>query len=184
MENDNKVVENITNGNDVTVNTPKEVEKEIVKEEKMFNRDDFNRAIAAEKSKLRAELEKEAEAKRTEAEKLARMDEKEKSDYELKKANERAILAETKLNAHSLKETAFKIATEKDVPISYLELIDFTKETAETINEKISNIANARTKDLEKYLSSHLKETSPKQVSGGTAKADPFLKGFEDAWKK
>ena len=103
MENDNKVVENITNGNDVAVNTPEKVEEEVVKEEKMFNRDDFNRAIAAEKSKLRAELEKEAEAKRTEAEKLARMDEKEKSDYELKKANERAILAETKI-----KRTFFK----------------------------------------------------------------------------
>ena len=42
--------------------------------------------------------------------------------------------------------------------------------------KKISNIANARTKDLEKYLSSHLKETSPKQVAGGTAKTDPFFK--------
>lgn len=179
MENNEKVVEETTIGNDVTVNTPKETE---VKVEKTFSRDDFNKALAAEKAKLRAELEQEAEAKRTESEKLARMDEKEKSDYELKKAIERADLAETKLNAHSLKETAYKIATEKSVPISYLELIDFTKENAESINSKITNIAEARTKDMETYLNTKLKEPAPKQVAGSTA-TDPFLKGFEDGFK-
>ena len=52
-----------------------------------------------------------------------------KSDYELKKANDRAELAESRYNASELKKKAYEIASEKKVPISYLELVDFSKET-------------------------------------------------------
>ena len=75
MENNTPVVEETAIGTDVAVNTPKDTE---VKVEKTFTRDEYNKAIAAEKAKVRAEIEKEQEEKRTESEKLARMDEKQK----------------------------------------------------------------------------------------------------------
>ena len=64
-----------------------------------------------------------------------------------------------------------------------MELVDFSKETAESINEKIEKISNTRSKDLEDYLNTKLKEPAPKTVAGSTAK-DPFIHGFEDGWNK
>ena len=66
MDNNETVVEETAIGDDVAVNTPKEPE---VKVEKTFTRDEFNKALSAEKAKARAEIEREQEEKRTEAEK-------------------------------------------------------------------------------------------------------------------
>ena len=53
MENNTPVVEETAIGTDVAVNTPKDTE---VKVEKTFTRDEYNKAIAAEKAKVRAEI--------------------------------------------------------------------------------------------------------------------------------
>lgn len=144
---------------------------------------EFDKRVSKALETSKSKWENDFQAKQDEAQKLAKMKDDEKLQYEKEKVEKELNDLKTQLNAKNLKDEAYKIASEKQIPIDYLDLIDFTKETAESINGKITNIAEARTKDLESYLNTKLKEPAPKQVAGSTAK-DPFIQGFEDGWKK
>ena len=106
----------------------------------------------------------ELEAKRTEAEKLAKMKDDEKHQYELKKAQQEKDDALARLNAYELKEQAIKIAREKGLDISLLEDIDYSKQTAETISTIIDTKKSVFDKALEKAINEKYKENSPKVV--------------------
>lgn len=144
---------------------------------------EFDKRVSKALETAKGKWENDYQSKQNEAQKLAKMKDDEKLQYEKEKVEKELNDLKSQLNAKNLKDEAYKIASEKQIPISYLDLIDFTKETAESINGKITNIAEARTKDLETYLNTKLKEPAPKQVSGSTAQ-DPFLKGFEEGFKK
>lgn len=177
MEN-NEVVPT-TVSEEVKVQENEEIKTEAKPEVKLFSRDELNKIIAAERTKVADELK----AQQNEAQKLAKMKEDERLQYEKEKAEKELSELKRQLAANNLKDEAYKIAAEKQIPISYLELIDFKTETAESINGKIQNISEARTKDLETYLNSKLKEPAPKQMTGSSAKLDPFKEGFEKGWK-
>ena len=142
------------------------------KTEKTYTRDELNKIISAERDKLKAELVKEAEEKKSEAEKLAKMDADEKHKYELEKATKEKEDALAKLNAYELKEQATKIASEKELDISLLDIIDYSKETADSIKTKIDNIDNVFKKAVEKRVNERLQEKSPRQVSSSVTNAD------------
>lgn len=160
------------------VTTTKNVENvetsqgEVKKEEKTYSRDELNKIISAEREKVRAELIKDEEAKKTEAEKLAKMDADEKHRYELEKAEREKNEALSKLNAYELKEQATKIATEKDLDISLIDIIDYSKETADSIKTKLDNIDSVFKKAVEKKVNERLQEKSPRQVSSSVTNAD------------
>lgn len=178
MENNKEMVTTTETVEEVK-DTQEKVKTEETKAEKTYSRDELNKIIATEKSKLLQDIE----AKRNEAEKLAKMKEDERLQYERDKAEQELNELKIQLNAKNLKDEAMKIATEKDLPIQYLDLIDFTKETAESISAKLQNIADARSKDLEGYLNSKLKEKAPFQkVEEKSTTKDPFLAGFEKGW--
>lgn len=162
------------------VEDTKEEVKTEEKTEKTYSRDELNKIIATEKSKLLQEVE----AKRNEAEKLAKMKEDERLQYEKSKVEQELNDLKVQLNAKNLKDEAVKIASEKGLPLQYLDLVDFTKETAESINAKLQNIVDARSKDLEGYLNSKLKEKAPFQKVEDKTTKDPFLAGFEKGWNK
>lgn len=153
-----------------------EQEKEIVEETK--NVDDkplsfdeilgdktyqaeFDRRVQKALETAKSKWEAEEQTKRTEAEKLAKMDAEQKAKYELKKANEERDSAIAKLNAYELKNTAIKIAQEKGLDISLLEDIDYSKQTAETINTIIDTKKAVFDKALEKAIKDKFKEKSP-----------------------
>lgn len=153
-----------------------EQEKEIVEETK--NVDDkplsfdeilgdktyqaeFDRRVQKALETAKNKWEAEEQTKRTEAEKLAKMDAEQKAKYELKKANEERDSAIAKLNAYELKNTAIKIAQEKGLDISLLEDIDYSKQTAETINTIIDTKKAVFDKALEKAIKDKFKEKSP-----------------------
>lgn len=117
-------------------------------------------AVSNAKSKWEEEL---ATAK-SEAEKLAKMNADEKNRYELEKERKAKEEAISKLNAYELKETAFKIAKEKELDVSLLDVIDFSKETAETIKTKIETINNVYKKAVEIGIKNGFKEETPKTV--------------------
>jgi hypothetical protein len=170
---DNKVV--------ATTETVEEESKEEVKEtkvEKTYSRDEVNKIIAAENSKLLQSIE----AKKNEAEKLAKMKEEERLQYERDKVQGELNELKIQLNAKNLKDEATKIASEKGLPISYLELVDFTKETAESIDGKIQTLVDARSKDLETALNSKLKQTSPFQKKDDGMKSDLYEQAFKKGW--
>lgn len=153
-----------------------EQEKEIVEETK--NVDDkplsfdeilgdktyqaeFDRRVQKALETAKNKWEAEEQTKRTEAEKLAKMDAEQKAKYELKKANEERDSAIAKLNAYELKNTAIKIAQEKGLDISLLEDIDYSKQTAETVNTIIDTKKAVFDKALEKAIKDKFKEKSP-----------------------
>lgn len=122
---------------------------------------EFDRRVQKALDTAKAKWEADEQTKRTEAEKLAKMDAEQKAKYELKKANEERDSAIAKLNAYELKNTAIKIAQEKGLDITLLEDIDFSKQTAETITTIIDTKKAVFDKALEKAMNEKYKESTP-----------------------
>lgn len=141
--------------------------KEEKKTEKLYTRAEVEQIKKAERDIIL----KEQEEKRTEAEKLAKMDAEEKHKYELEKERERANNAESKLNAYELKEEAIKIASAKELPISLLSVIDYRKENAESIKTKIDEIEVVYKQAIQNGINDRMKEKTPKTVVDTTTKA-------------
>ena len=114
---------------------------------------------AIEKAKEQWKLEQDEQ--KTEAEKLANMNEKQKSEYELTKANKEKEIALAELNAYKLKEQAVTMASEKGLEVALLNLIDFKTVTAEKLNENIDNMSAVFNKAVEKAVNEKLKEDTP-----------------------
>ena len=143
---------------------------------------EFDKLVNKSLDTARSNWQKDYDAKlakeRSEAEKLAQMSADQKIQYELEKAKAEKDELQSQLNAINLYKTASGIATEKGLPIGYLDLVDFTKESAETITAKIDKLQELREKDLETYLSSKLKQNTPQEKKINDTKIDPYVEGF------
>ena len=124
----------------------------------------FDKKAEGMKKKWEAAWQKKSEEDRIEAEKLARMSEEEKGKLAISKANERAQKAEMELNAYKLKDEAKKIAKEKELDTDFLDVFDYSKETAESIKQKVDFLSGTVNKVLEKRTNELMKQSSPKQV--------------------
>jgi hypothetical protein len=165
MENNKEVTTTETVENNVNTEVKEEVKAET-KTEKTYTRAEVEQIKKAE----REILLKEMEAKRTEAEKLAKMDADEKHKYELDKATKEKEEAISKLNAYELKEEAIKIASGKELPISLLSVIDYRKENAESIKTKIDEIEVVYKQAIQTGINDRMKEKTPKTVVDTTTK--------------
>ena len=137
MENNEETKTNMES----TAESVEKVETPRVEEnkEKTFTRDEVNKMINAEKQKERQAILEEMEAKKAEADKLAKMDEDQKKSYELEQERARANKAENELNAYRLKDETIRQASQRGISLGYIETIDFSRETAESINFTIDN---------------------------------------------
>jgi hypothetical protein len=129
-----------------------------------YYQSEFDKKVAKALETARTKWEKEAEEKRTEAEKLASMNAEEKHKYELEKLAKERDEAISRLNAYELKEQAIKIANEKELPISLLNVIDYTKENAESIKTKIEEIEVVYKQAIQSGINDRMKEKTPKNV--------------------
>lgn len=165
--------ENVANADAVNTASGESNDKVVPEaKEKTYTRDELNKIISAEKEKVKAELIKEAENQRTEAEKLAKMNAEEKHKYELDKANQEKNEALAKLNAYELKDTATKIAREKGLDITLLDIIDYSKETADSVKTKIEDISSIFNKAVEDGINKKLQEKSPRNISSSANNED------------
>ena len=139
---------------------------------------EFDRRVQKALDTAKSKWEAEEQTKRTEAEKLAKMDAEQKAKYELKKANEERDSALAKLNAYELKNTAIRIAQEKGLDISLLEDIDYSKQTAETITTIIDTKKAVFDKALEKAMNDRYKEKSPININTDTKSATKMPEFF------
>ena len=137
-----------------------------------------DKSLNTAKTNWKKDYDAKMEKERTEAEKLAKMDAEQKIQYELEKANNEKAELKSQLDAINLYKTASDIATERELPIGYLDLVDFTKETADTINSKIDKIVELRQKDLDNYLKTKLKQDTPTEKTTKSNVVDPYLEGF------
>lgn len=151
---------------------------------KTYTRDELNKIVNAEREKIKAELIKDAESKKTEAEKLAKMDAEQKLNYQLETALKEAETYKNQVNALTLKGEATSYANQKGLPLGYIEDLDYAHETAETIKSKIDKYVDLRSKDLDSYLKEKLKQTPPKAVDSDKKPTDPYLQGFKNYYAK
>lgn len=171
---DNNVQQNQNNGTDIQV--PKTFD-EMLKESNYQS--EFDRKVQKSLDTAKAKWEAEMEAKQSEADKLAKMKEDERKDYEIEKARKEKEEAIAKLNAYELKEEAIKIANapETQVDVSLLNLIDFRNIRAEQVEPTIKNIKQVFDKAVENEINKKLKETTPKTIvnqnNNGTKKGIP-----------
>ena len=109
----------------------------------------------------------------------------EKINYELEKARKENAQLKGQINSMSLQKEANSYAAEKGLPIGYIEDLDYSKETAETIKTKIDKLVAIRSNDLDGYLKDKLKQTPPKAVGEDSPKnKDPYLEGFDNYFAK
>ena len=127
-------------------------------------------AIAKKESELRKQWELEQDEKLSEAEKLASMSEKQKHEYELKKILREKEDAQAELNAYKLKDQTLKIAEEKGLPSTLVELLDFKQIKAEDVETKIDGILDVYKKAVENGVNERLKEPTPTTKTGGETK--------------
>lgn len=137
-----------------------------------------DKSLNTAKTKWENDYQEKLAKEKSEAEKLAKMDADQKIKYELNKVKTEKASLESELNAINLYKTASTIATEKGLPTGYLDLIDFGKESADTITDKINKLQEIRAKDLEAYLNSRLKQPTPIEKRTETKKIDPYVAGF------
>ena len=122
-------------------------------------------AIKNSREKWEKEYQQRIEQEKSEAEKLAKMDTDEKHQYELKQVQDELEKERAKNNAHDLRDAVTKIAEEKGVGLSLLEIFDFTKENADSMDKKIKILSSELDKRVEQRVNEILKEKSPKQVN-------------------
>ena len=138
-----------------------------------------NKSLKTAKSNWEKDYEEKLAKEKSEAEKLAQMDAEQKMQYELERAKQEKEELEGKLNAINLYKTASDIAVEKDLPVGYLDLIDFSKENADSITEKIDKLQQLRARDLESYINNKLRQSAPTERVEQTNRIDPYLEGFK-----
>ena len=116
---------------------------------------------AVENAKKQWQLEQDTQ--KTEAEKLAQMNETQKLSYQLKKQEEANAEIQRKLNARDLKDEAMKIATTQDTSFDpeYLNLFDYENMTAEQLQEKTKLIKSIQDRIVEKTINEWSKEKPP-----------------------
>ena len=136
---------------------------EILKDEKYKSEFDkkITKATETAVAKAKSKWEAEIQSKQAESEKLAQMDENQKKSYEYEKVSKERDSAVSELNAYKLKDEAIKQAREKGVDLGLMETIDYSKETAESINSKIDIFSNASKKIYENAISEYSKEPTP-----------------------
>ena len=128
----------------------------------------------------RKQWELERDTQKSEAEKLAQMNETQKLQYQLKKQEEVNQEIQRKLNARDLKDEALKIATTQDTAFDpeFLNLFDYENMTAEQLQEKTKLIKAIQDRIVEKAVNEWSKEKPPynPDPSGNKSSADEAIR--------
>lgn len=147
------------------VDTTVEVSKETVQEEKKektFTQEQLNKYLATEKAKWKQE----AEAEKSEAERLAKLTAEEKAAEKEKKLAEREI----ELNYKELVGNAKDVLSDKGIPSSFANWIVSKNDTAENVTKKIEDFSKKFNSELEKMVVKRLSGNVPKAGAENTKK--------------
>lgn len=174
--------ENDETGEPTTESEVKEIPtKEPEKVEKTYTRDEVEKIKAHERETMRreilTELTQKQEAEKAEAERLAKMDEDQKKSYKLEQTEKERDSAVSELNAYKLKDESIKQAREKGVSLSLMETLDYSKETAESIQKKIEIFAQTAREIHENAIKEYSKEPTPQ--TGERINHDSDKTGYE-----
>lgn len=127
------------------------------------NKNEFDNRIkkALEDAKNKWETDKavELENAKTEAEKLAAMNEKQKAEYEEKKKLDELAKREKDITTRELKAAAYETLAEKGIPKELVEILNY--ESAETCNTSIEAVEKAFQSAVQKAVNEKLRGGKP-----------------------
>lgn len=130
-------------------------EPNINPEVKTFTQEEIDKIIKGRLAKERKNWEKELNAQKTEAEKLASMTEKEKNDYQEQKRIDDLNKREAELVKRELMATAKETLTEKELPHELSSLLDYSD--AEKCKASIENVESVFKNALQEAVNKALK---------------------------
>lgn len=181
MIDENNVVVNENDGNGTKVLTFDELLGSNKEYQSEFDRrlaKSNKTALENAKTTWEKEFTEKLEREKSEAEKLAKMNVEQQLQYRIDQLEKELNESKSRNTANELRETTSNILNDKGIPTSYLNVFDFSNETADTINKKIEMLSEIREKDLEASLNVSLRQKSPKQVMNEPYEIDPFVEGF------
>lgn len=146
--------------------------------EKKYTDDDVNALI----DKKFAEWQKKKDAEISEAEKLAKMNEQQKAQYQSEQLQKRldSLLEKDALNEMS--KTARKMLSESGISVDDELLTVLVSTDAEATKKAVDSFATAFNKALEKAVTEKVKGTTPKAgKSGGTKMTKDQIMQIKDA---
>lgn len=111
-----------------------------------------------------AKWEKDKAKAVSEAEKLAKMNEEEKSNYERQKLKDRLVELERKEILHEMAKTARSILADKGIQVEENLLSRLITEDAETTKESVESFAGLFTEAVDKAVTEKLKGKTPKRM--------------------
>ena len=124
---------------------------------------EFDKKLEGARQKWEAKWQEKAKAEKSEAERLAKLSETERFEEQIKKLQSEKDELLAKQNANALKDEAIKIATKQGVDVRFLDLFDFSRETADTIKEKISFLKDNFDSQLKTKLNEKLVQDTPQE---------------------
>lgn len=127
------------------------------------NQAEFDRRVQKAIDTAKTKWQEKNDQEKSEAERLAQMNETEKLQYELDKQKKLNEETQRRLNARDLKDEAMKIATTQDTAFDpeFLNLFDYENMTAEQLQEKTKLIKSIQDRIVEKAINEVSKEKPP-----------------------
>lgn len=127
------------------------------------NQAEFDRRVQKAIQTAQESWKAKNDQEKSEAERLAQMNETEKLQYQLQKQQKDYEEIQKKLNARDLKDEAIKIATTQDTAFDpeFLNLFDYENMTAEQLQEKTKLIKSIQDRIVEKAVNEWSKEKPP-----------------------
>lgn len=142
------------------------------------NQAEFDRRVQKAIETAKTKWQEKNDAEKSEAERLAQMNETEKLQYELDKQKKINEETQRRLNARDLKDEAVKIATTQDTAFDpeFLNLFDYENMTAEQLQEKTKLIKTIQDRIVEKTINEWSKEKPPYNPSNDSSQASEEAK--------
>lgn len=133
------------------------------------------KALETAKGKWESEYNSKLEEAKTEAEKMAAMNEKQKADYEQDKRIKALEQREREITTRELKATAYETLAEKGLPKDLAEILNYTDE--DQCKASIDAVEKAFKSSVEKTVNEKLRGNSQPPKKGGSG-GDTNVFGF------
>lgn len=133
------------------------------------------KALETAKGKWESDHQAKLEAAKTEAEKMAAMNEKQKADYERDKQIKALEQREREITTRELKATAYETLAEKGLPKELADILNYTD--ADQCKASIDAVEKAFQSSVEKAVNEKLRGNNQPPKSGGKG-GDNTVFGF------
>lgn len=134
----------------------------------------LEKALKTAREKWQQEFQETLEQEKKEAERLAKLSEKERKEEELSKREQEIADREAKLKQKELKADAVSVLTDKTLPSSFADFL--LADDAEKTLENINNFKAAFDSAVNEAVKEKLRQDTPKAGGGSISAKNPFSK--------